>query len=86
MKATEAVKHTKEQAEASRVTASTNQTNPRALENKPRTHLRNTRANTTGHTPSVATTEQTRRRSRRLNPEEVLVHSTEPNSALIQVF
>ena len=86
MKATESVEHTKEPAETPRVTISTNPMNPRVLENKTRTHLKNTRSNIPRFTPPITTTEPNRRRSKRLNLQDAPVDSNELNSARILVF
>ena len=67
------------------VTTTTNPTDPRTLQTKPRSHQRITRANTPGMVPPIVPTETARqdRRSRRLNPdideEPVTITPIEPN-------
>ena len=68
------------------VTARTNPTNTRVLGSKSRTHLKNTWANTPRATPPIAATEPSRRRSRRLNPEDAPVQSAGSNSTRILLF
>ena len=53
------------------VPTSTNPTNSRILSEKPRTHLKITRANTPGTTPAIVAPDPAKRRSRRLNPDVV---------------
>ena len=66
------------------VTTSINQTNLHVLRNKPRTHLRKTRHNTTGAAPPIVTEEAPTRRSPRLHDEVGAPQPTgEPNSGRI---
>ena len=68
------------------VTTSTNPTNPRILNQKTRSHLKATRANTLGVAPLIVTEELTIQRSRYLNPSAQVPSATgEPNSTHISL-
>ena len=71
--------------QAPTVTTTTNPTNPRVLENKPRTHLKETKADTPGSTPPITAVNDRRRRSTKLNPQDAQIHSAELDSARIPI-
>ena len=73
--------------EAPPVTTTTNPTNSRVMAAKPRTHLRDTRANTPGTTPDINSPTTRNRRSTRINPTVMAVQEpTTPNCNRIPLY